>query len=188
MTDAGSAGFVSFDTYLADEQEAEGRHEWVGGAVFVMAGGTERHDVAVNALTDVLRPGARKSGYRTFGGNRLVRTDAAAYYPDLVVCGSLGHPLYETDASLIAEVRSESTAGRDRREKAIVYATLPSLRQYLLVDPDRRNVEGGVRHGRFLSWASYGPGDVIDTTFGVIVVDELYDAIDAEALTPPPHG
>jgi hypothetical protein len=29
---------------------------------------------------------------------------------------------------------------------------------------------------------------VIDTGFGVLVVDELYDAIDAEALTPPPHG
>jgi Uma2 family endonuclease len=189
MTDAASAGFVSFDAYLAEEQEAESRHEWVGGAVFVMAGGTERHDVAVNALTDVLRPGARKADCRTFGGNRLLRTDAAAYYPDLViVCGPPGHALYETDATLIAEVRSESTAGRDRREKAIVYATLPSLQRYLLLDPDRRHVEVGVRNGRFLSWTSYGPGDVIDTAYGVIVIDELYDAIDAEAFTPPARG
>jgi hypothetical protein len=79
----------------------------------------------------------------------------------------------------------QDAAGRDRREKALVYATLPRLAQYLLVDPDRRHVEVGTRNGRFLSWESHGPGDVVDTAYGVVVIDDLYDAIDAEAFTPP---
>jgi Uma2 family endonuclease len=187
MTEAASLGFVTFEDYLAAEQNSEWRHEWVAGAVFVMAGGSERHDIAAIVLLDTLRPDARRSGCRTFAGNRLLKVDAASYYPDLmIVCGDhLGHRLYETDAALIVEVRSESTAGRDRREKALVYSSLPSLQHYLLVDPDRRHIEVGERAGRFLSWETYGPGDAISTGYGVLVVDDLYDAIDDEALTPP---
>jgi Uma2 family endonuclease len=186
MTEAASHGFVSFEDYLAAEQDSEVRHEWVGGAVFVMAGGSERHDIATIALLETLHPGARKAGCRTFASNRLIKTEAVSYYPDLlIVCGQPGHRLFETDASLVAEVRSESTAGRDRREKALVYATLPSLQHYLLVDPDRRHIEVGERVGRFLRWETYGPGDAIGTAYGVVVVDDLYDVIDAEAFTPP---
>ena len=51
-----------------------------------MAGGPERHDLAVGLLYEFLAPGARLAGCRPFTSNRLVRTRAGnAYYPDVMV-------------------------------------------------------------------------------------------------------
>ena len=182
---AEAASTVSFEEYLAAEQAGGARHEWVGGFTYGMVGGTERHDTMIEALRDVLGPGARKAGCRRFTGNRLVRTASAAYYPDLlIVCGKAADTYYETDAALIVEVRSPSTADVDRREKAVAYLTLPSLHHYLLVDPYYRRVELAVRRGDGWHWETFGPGAVVLTPYGDIHVDALYDEVDAAASTP----
>lgn len=116
--------------------------------------------------------------------NRLVRVGPSGYYPDvLVVCGPAEHRLYEADATLVVEVLSPSTQDTDRREKAIGYATLPSLRTYVLADPDRRRLEvASVRDGQ-LTWRAFGASDVVPTDDGVLDVDRVYDQVDASATT-----
>jgi Uma2 family endonuclease len=42
---------------------------------------------------------------------------------------------------LVAEVLSPSTEAFDRGGKFAAYRSLPSLQEYLLIDPDRRSVE-----------------------------------------------
>lgn len=176
---------VSFEGFLAGEQADGPRHEWVGGFIYAMVGGTERHDTMVEALRDVLGPGARAAGCRRFTGNRLVRTPSAAYYPDLlIVCGKAADTYYEADAALIVEVRSPSTANVDRREKAVAYATLPSLGHYLLVDPYYRRIDVGGRTPEGWHWETFGPGAVVLTPYGDIHIDTLYDEVDAAASTP----
>lgn len=180
-----AAAVVSFETFLAAEREGTTRHEWVSGFAYAMAGGTERHDTMVEALRDVLGPGARQAGCRRFTGNRLVRTRSAAYYPDLlIVCGKAADVYYETDAALIVEVRSPSTADVDRREKAVAYATLPGLGLYLLVDAYYRRIDAGVRRGDGWSWQTHGPGSVVLTPYGDIGLDALYDEVDAVSGAP----
>lgn len=175
---------ISFEAFLAGQREGGVRHEWVSGFAYAMAGGTERHDTMVEALRDVLGPGARAAGCRRFTGNRLVRTSSAAYYPDLVVvCGKAADTYYETDASLIVEVRSPSTGDVDRREKAVAYATLPSLGHYLLVDPYYRRIDVGVRGRDGWLWETVGPGGVVLTPYGDIHLDALYDEVEATAST-----
>ena len=71
----------------------------------------------------------------------------------------------------------------DRREKATAYATRPSLRGYLLVDPDRRRVELARPGPEGLQWRAQGPGFVVPTPFGGLDVDDLYDALDRSATT-----
>jgi Uma2 family endonuclease len=44
--------------------------------------------------------------------------------------------------SLIIEVPSPSTQGYDRGAKFALYRRLNSLREYILIDPDSRSVEG----------------------------------------------
>lgn len=46
-----------------------------------------------------------------------------------------------TDPKLIIEVLSPSTKGYDKRDKFILYRSLPSLREYVLIDPAKRHVE-----------------------------------------------
>jgi Putative restriction endonuclease len=65
---------ISFDLFVEEEQSSERRHELVGGRVYAMAGGSERHDRAAGLLYELLAPGPRSAGCRPFTSNRLVRT------------------------------------------------------------------------------------------------------------------
>ena len=174
--------FVTFADYLALDEASEVRHEWVGGRVYVMSGGTERHGLMSGLIFAALLPGALAAGRRPFQEGRRLHADRAAYYPDvLVVCGPRADEQHENDASLVAEVASPSTRGIDKREKASAYASLASLEQYLLVDPDRVHVEVATPTPEGLRWSAHGPGDVVFTAYGVLHLDEIYAAIDAVA-------
>jgi Uma2 family endonuclease len=175
---------VSFETFLAGEQQARRRHELVGGRVYVMAGGTERHDLAAGLLYVALAPKALARGCRPFIANRLVRLGDAAYYPDVfVVCGPAADQFYERDLTVVIEVLAPSTIDMGRREKAVAYAGAPSFQRYLLVDPQRRWIEVAEPSADGLRWQAYGPGSVVPTPFGSVDLDELYDALDASAST-----
>jgi Uma2 family endonuclease len=178
--------FTPFETYLDNEQLADRRHELVGGRVYALAGGSERHDLAAGLIYEALASGARSGGCRPFTSNRLVRTRGGnAYYPDVMVaCGPAAHRLYETDPALIVEVLSPSTGDLDRREKAVAYAESTSLGLLLLVEPGNRRIEAArPAGGRTPAWPVYGPGDVVSTAFGDIDVDILCDAVDQTATT-----
>lgn len=43
MSSAIPAGRLTYAAYLALEESAEGKHEWVNGEVYAMAGGTPEH-------------------------------------------------------------------------------------------------------------------------------------------------
>ena len=173
---------VPFGDYLAGEQRSEVRHEWVGGRVFAMAGGSERHALMVGVVGAALLPGALAQGCRPFQQGRRLRVGLATYYPDvMVVCGTAGDDQFETDANVIVDVLSPSTRNIDRPEKAAGYATLPSLRQYLLVDPDRVRIEVAEVAADGLTWSAHGAGMTVFTPYGDLNLDGLYAAVDAVA-------
>lgn len=176
---------MSFPEFCDLESRGDRRHELVGGRVYAMAGGSERHDLVAGLVYEAVAPGARGAGCRPFIGNRLLRTSLGnGYYPDvMVVCGPAVHRLYEEDPSLVVEVLSRSTADTDRREKALAYASSPSLHGYLLVDPGQRRIEVAEPSAKGLRWQAFGPGEAVTTPYGVIDVDALYDALDAVATT-----
>lgn len=176
---------VSFPEFCELETRGDQRHELVGGRVYAMAGGSERHDLAAGLFYEAVAPGARAAGCRPFTSNRLVRTPPGnGYYPDvLVVCGPAAHRLYEDGPALVAEVLSPSTSDTDRREKAVAYAASPSLLLYLLIDPDRRRFEVARPGPDGLQWRACGPGEVVETPYGVIDLDAFYDTLDRAATT-----
>lgn len=95
----------------------------------------------------------------------------------MVACGTAANQLFEERPTLIVEVLSPSTAAEDRKGKLRAYATCESLERYILVDPVFRRFEA-FSHAQ---WQSFGPGDVVETGFGTIDVDEFYDELDADA-------
>src|SRR5437764_12545211 len=137
---AEALAYTPLERFLDGEAVSELRHELVGGRVYALAGGSERHDLVAGLLYETLAPGARARGCRRFMSNRLVQTECGnAYYPDvMIVCAAAPHRLYETAPTLIVEVLSPSTQTQDRREKAVAYAESPALEMLLLVDPDTR--------------------------------------------------
>lgn len=139
---------ISVDDYLAGEKDGEVRHEYVAGEVYAMTGASRSHGLIVGALFAHLRPEARRQGCQLFANDMKVHVRQAGedvfYYPDLVLtCDPDDQADYYTERPcLIAEVLSEGTERIDRREKLFAYtAGLPSLREYLLVAQDRRQVD-----------------------------------------------
>lgn len=132
--------------YLEAEQASPLRHEYVAGQIHAMTGGTMRHNrISGNAFM-LLSQRFDGTPCQVFINDMKLHVQAAdcVYYPDVFVyCGSAvaNDQCMASDALLIVEVASESTAGIDRREKLTAYQRLPGLRAYWIVSQDEQRVE-----------------------------------------------
>ena len=134
---------LTLEEYLAFEHAQEIRHEFVDGYLYGMTGASERHERIAMNLALALGVHLRGSPCRVFKGDLKLAVGEDRYYPDLfVACGEPRPEGYSRDDPvLIVEVLSPSTARNDRGEKWLAYATLPSLREYVLVWQDRTRIE-----------------------------------------------
>ena len=126
----------SDEEYLRLEQMLDDRHELVDGMLFLMAGGTVRHNRIAGMLYAKLLEAMGDGECEAFIENVKLRfLDGTFYYPDvMVVCDSSDRdPRYRTQPCFVAEVLSGSTAPIDRGEKLLNYRTIPSLQTYVLL-------------------------------------------------------
>jgi len=138
MQAAVQSDFVRVEDYLAAEEASEVRHEYLGGAVYAMAGETRAHNTIALNLAAALRQHLKPPCKVYMGGVRVtfqLRQDDYYYYPDVVItCDPR-----DKDArvvrypKLIIEVLSESTERIDRREKFLAYTTIETLEEYVLI-------------------------------------------------------
>jgi Uma2 family endonuclease len=123
------------DSFLAWEDRQEGKHEFDGRNVIPTTGGSIAHQVIVFNLLIVL--GRLLAGLRVQALHEMrLRIGSRIRYPDVVICAD---PLDQTtrtltDAMAILEVLSDDTATKDRVDKLIEYAEVPSLRCYVLIE------------------------------------------------------
>lgn len=130
--------------FLAWEEHQPGRHEFFRGETFAMVGGTARHNRVIMNLGGAIAAHLDGTGCQAFAESMKVQIADGILYPDVVVtCGKAeaGDEQIITDAKLIIEVLPPSTKGYDQRDKFILYRSLPSLREYALIDPSERRVE-----------------------------------------------
>ena len=181
--------FITWADYLAIERNSPIRHEWIGGAMFVMAGGSRLHNLISGRLHNHLTNAGAPHGCETFMADMKVVTDSAAYYPDvMVVCDDPGHDDYFMETPcLIIEVSSPSTVEIDRREKWAAYSKIPSLRHYLLVSQTERMIDHRFRTE--LGWVSelLRAGDTLTVSFPetTLTIDALYEGL-LDKPTPQP--
>jgi len=139
----GGAATLSVEEYLALERATGLKHEYVLGQVYALAGASEAHNrIAVNVLAALL-PAARAAGCRLVGSDQKLQPgNDLYYYPDVqVLCDPTDDdPLVKHRPCVVVEVSSEGTEATDRREKLLVYRGIASLRLYLIVAQDRRQV------------------------------------------------
>lgn len=135
----------SLQTYLAWEEAQPDRHEFYRGEVFAMVGARRVHGRVVNNVAGELRLALKGTPCQVFHeGMKLQIADDAVLYPDLfVTCDKddLATDQVFRAPTLVIEVLSPSTQGYDRSQKFALYRRLPSLQEYVLVDPDTRRVE-----------------------------------------------
>lgn len=137
---------MSVREYLDREREAATKHEFFGGRLIEVAGGTPNHNrIATDAQT-VLANALRDAGCEVFNSDQRVRAAAGGpfFYPDVsVVCGPAD---FDADFCLVnplllVEILSASTAAFDRDEKFRAYRRIASLRHFLLVASEEVRVE-----------------------------------------------
>lgn len=120
-------------TYLANEEGAVAKHEYVEGVVYAMAGGSVAHNLIASNVLVALGSALRGKPCRAFNSDMLVRIRRADgtrfYYPDaMVVCRS--NPAtesYQDEPVIIVEVLSDRTRRTDEDEKRRAYFSIPSL-------------------------------------------------------------
>ena len=125
----------SFEEFLAFEVTSQERHEFVDGNLFVVAGGTRKHNLLALMLISILMQHALKQGFFIFNDVVLQTPTGRGYYPDAYITpqtkeldARVGHhPI------IIIKVLSNSTEAIDRGEKWQAYQQIPSLEQYVLL-------------------------------------------------------
>jgi Uma2 family endonuclease len=110
-----------------------------------MVGGTLAHARVVRQIVTLIDNHLQGSGCEVFSESTKVTVDdCAAFLPDVFVTCTRTQPEASTVADapvLIIEVVSPSTRGYDYSTKLVMYRRIPSLQQYVLVDPGERTVE-----------------------------------------------
>jgi Uma2 family endonuclease len=139
----------SFEELLEQEEKSEVRHEYIGGRLYAMAGGTPDHaDIGAN-IGAAVQSRLRGKPCRGSSNDQRVRTSASAtnwYYPDyLIKCPPYAfHPL-DTNSLInphaIFEVLSPATEVFDRTAKFDEYQLISELTDYILVSADRVRVD-----------------------------------------------
>ncbi|GAB6059699.1 Uma2 family endonuclease [Desulfonatronum parangueonense] len=145
---------LSAQDYLVWEAEQAGKHEYYYCEVFAMGGASRRHVTVAGNVFSALDQLLVDTPCRAYMADMMVEAVAGEvyYYPDLfVTCDPADHRADRIMRSpvLVMEVPS-STEADDRGEKFARYRLIPSLQEYVLIDPERlavevyRRTDGGV--------------------------------------------
>jgi Uma2 family endonuclease len=175
----------SFQDYLAIEEVARVKHEFLDGEIYAMAGGTPEHAALAAAITALLGSRLRGGACRVYSSDLRVRILATglATYPDVtVVCGATERdpesPTHVTNPRIVVEVLSEGTEEYDRGEKLTHYQQAPSIAAVVLVSHRERRIDLWKREGGKWRVDAYAAGAVAELP-GIdcaLEVDAVYDA------------
>lgn len=150
---------MTVDEFLVWAEGRPGRYELESGQVVAMAPERASHAetkfLAAVALRDAVR--RAKAPCHVLPDGLAIKVDeGTAYQPDaLVYCGERisADERHVAAPVIVVEVLSPSTGHIDQGDKLAAYFSLPSVRHYLIVHPDKRYL---IHHAR-------ASGDLIET-------------------------
>lgn len=159
MIQATKIQYYSPEEYLALEEVADDKSEYIDGQILPMAGGSTNHSRIVVNFSATLNFAFKTQNYEVFTSDlRLWIPKKRIYtYPDIIIVA--GQPEYFNDRKdiitnpqVIIEVLSKSTQAYDRSDKFYDYRTIPTFAEYLLIDQNKVYLEHFARTGA-KSWS-----------------------------------
>jgi Uma2 family endonuclease len=183
---------ISREEYLRLERLAETRSEFYGGRIVAMTGATRVHNRIVINISTTLDTQLRDRLCNNYANDMRVsiRGGDRYLYPDIVV--TCGPEQFEDDQLdtlvnpiVLMEVLSPSTEAYDRGEKFLSYQTIPSLQEYVLINPSPRRFEVYRKQpdGSWLyqSWAFDPPPLVLQSINCTLTPDDVYRKVELDA-------
>ena len=171
---------MTLSDFLAWENEQADRHEFFGGELFAMVGGRRTHGRVVVNLLSAFHQQLKGSRCQVFGETmKLQIDDDTILYPDVFVtcdASDLSTDLVFRNPTVVIEVLSPSTQGYDRSQKFALYRRIPSLQEYILVDPETRRVEA-FRRGADGLWVLHDMSDGGALNLASVKVSTSFDEV-----------
>jgi Uma2 family endonuclease len=137
--------FSAADFLVWDETQTI-RHEFFHGEVFAMAVGSDNDATVILNVAVAVRQHLKGTPCRvlTQGVKLHVQKANSYFYPDVFVTCSekdAKERLIKSEPKLVVEVLSPSTTAFDRGYKFEAYRSLPTLQEYVLIDPETQTAE-----------------------------------------------
>ncbi|MEG4576204.1 Uma2 family endonuclease [Microcoleus sp. N3A4] len=138
--------FMTPQEYLEWEEKQPIKYEYMNGEVFAMTGGILPHNSIALNLASGLKNHLRGKGCKVFMADAKVGVseNGPFHYPDVMVsCDSRDRTARKViyHPCLIVEVLSPGTEAFDRGKKFKHYRQIETLKEYVLIEADRLNVE-----------------------------------------------
>ena len=192
VSTAPELGLINVEDYLRQERETNVKHEYLGGVVYAMSGGRNRHNLLATNTLLALGSRLRGTACRAFNSDTKIRIrlpdHTRFYYPDVsVVCeqNSLDD-VFQDRPVVVVEVLSDSTRRTDLGEKAEAYQSIASLEVYLLVEQRTqaviayRRTDQGFKREVYQGLSSVIPLPQLDIEFPL---SEIYEAVEFDGTT-----
>jgi len=143
------------EEYLALEEAADYKSEYIDGEIIPMAGGTVNHNRITGNIYAALNFAFKQQDYEVFMSDiRLWIPEKRMYtYPDVMIIS--GKPEFFNNRQdvvlnprVIIEVLSKSTQDYDREDKFQAYRTISTFQEYLHIDQTQIRVEQYFKTGK----------------------------------------
>lgn len=175
----------TYADYVALELESPTKHEFLGGEIYAMAGGSEEHSALAAEVLRLVGNATVGSPCRVHTSELRIYVEAAglATFPDgSVICGPLEQHGPSPKATalnprLLLEVTSDSSEEFDTGTKLDAYRMIPSLRDYVVISHRERRVTVHSRgaNGEWSTSVAISGGRVNLSSLGLeLAVDDAY--------------
>jgi Uma2 family endonuclease len=173
----------SLDEFRAWHDRQPDVWEFIDGTPKLMAPGSKTHTLIKSNVGRALGESLRGSACSVLIDGAIVEVHGSSLIPDIVVtCVPLDFSTPRVDQPvLIVEILSPSNEGDDTGRKLALYLSIPSLRHYLVVHQDRRQIVHHERRddlgGKFLT--NIAPSDPLrlDPPGIELSLDAVYDGL-----------
>ncbi len=146
--------YLSEKKYLEEERKASFKSEYYKGEVFAMSGASKEHNKIAGAIIGHLFSHLKDRYCSVMPSDTRVHNPSNTLYtyPDVVVtCEEEKYLDDEFDTllnpTIIIEVLSKSTQDYDRGTKFMLYRSIPSLKNYVLISSLEYSIEIYTRDG-----------------------------------------
>jgi len=131
------------EEYLEYENASEEKHEYYQGEIFAMSGNKLPHILVYSNVFGGLAHKLRGKSCKPFDSNARIPIPGNILftYPDIsIFCGEIesrnNDQINFLNPTALIEILSDSTRQYNRNEKFRLYRDIPSLREYILIEPE----------------------------------------------------
>jgi Uma2 family endonuclease len=180
--------YYTIEDYLAFERASEIKHELFKGEIFDMAGASLNHNKLQINFTTAVGSFLKGKSCDVFGSDLRIHVpfNGLFTYPDaIIICSDpqLMDEEFDTllNPSVIVEILSPATQRYDRGEKFMLYRSIPSLQEYILIDSESIRIEHYKRNSDntwlLQEWKERTDTLMIDTIGLSLSMEELYSGV-----------